>query len=51
MSLVMDDERVEGTVDGGALLDDWTFMVDALLRPRTLREKEGKLRSSLWVTL
>jgi hypothetical protein len=45
MELVMDDVRVEGTLDG-VVLRDGLLNVDALLRSRTLREREGKLRSS-----
>lgn len=47
---MVDDARVDGAVEGVALLD-LPLRVDALLRSRILREKEGKLRSSLCVTL
>ena len=46
----MEDARLEGALDGVAL-PDLLFSVDARFRSRILREKEGKLRSSLCVTL
>jgi hypothetical protein len=50
MELVSDDVRVDGARDGVALRDG-LLKVDALFRSRTFRDKEGKLRSSRWVTL
>lgn len=49
MELVIDDDRVDGTLEG-VVLREVLPKVDALLRSRILRDKEGKLRSSLLAT-
>lgn len=48
MEPASDDERVEGTIDGGALRD---ALLKLELRSLTLREKDEKRRSSLPVML
>ena len=46
----MDDDRVEGCREGVVLRDDLP-KVDVLLCSRTLRDSEGKVRSTLCETL
>jgi hypothetical protein len=60
IELVMDDDRVEGTLvdaalegtlDGVTLRETLLLKVDALLRSRTLRVSDGNLFSILFVRL